>query len=138
MQKGTINRILLLGTAFALGTAGVSALAQTTTRPVNPGMTQPNHQATTQPNHQAVKNAAQSNPSCQHIVQECEKLGFIVGEWKQDNGVWKDCFDPVVHGGNPTREGKPIHVPVSQNDLQSCRAAVEQHHQKAMNAPPKQ
>jgi serine/threonine protein kinase len=66
------------------------------------------------------------NPGCQKIVAECKKLGYIVGEWKQDNGLWKDCLDPVVKGSTPTRDGKPMTVPVSPGDVQSCRAAIHQ------------
>jgi hypothetical protein len=36
----------------------------------------------------------------------------------------KDCFGPVVKGGTPTRDGKPINVPVNPNDVQACRLAV--------------
>lgn len=71
--------------------------------------------------------AVESNPGCQRIIEECQKLGFIVGQWKKDNGLWKDCFDPVVRGGSPTRDGKPIQVPVSSSDVQSCRAAAVHH-----------
>jgi len=71
-------------------------------------------------------NGFSRNPGCQKIVAECKKLGYIVGEWKQDNGLWKDCFDPVVKRGALTRDGKPMTVPVSPGDVQSCRAAF--HH----------
>jgi len=65
------------------------------------------------------------NPACQNIIGECKKLGFIVGQWKQDNGLWKDCFDPIVTGkGSPTRDGKPITVPVTPGDVQACHASV--------------
>ena len=67
--------------------------------------------------------AAESNPACQRIVAECKKLGYIQGQWKKDNGLWKDCFDPVVKGGNPTRDGKPMNVPVSSSDVEACRTA---------------
>jgi hypothetical protein len=75
--------------------------------------------------HETVKNAAESNPACQRIVAECKKLGFVEGEYKIDNGVWKDCFYPVVNHGKPTREGKSIEVPVSASDVQTCRAVVD-------------
>jgi hypothetical protein len=77
-------------------------------------------------NHAAVAqshSAAESNPACQRIVAECKKLGYIQGQWKKDNGLWKDCFDPVVKGGNPTRDGKPMNVPVSSSDVEACRTA---------------
>lgn len=65
----------------------------------------------------------QRNPGCQRILAECQRLGFVYGQWKKDNGLYKDCFDPVVRGGTATRDGRPISVPVSSSDIQSCRAA---------------
>ena len=68
---------------------------------------------------------------------ECRNLGFIDGQWKKDNGLWKDCFDPVVKGGQATRDGKPISVPVSQSDIQACRGAAGQHMQNGRAPQPK-
>jgi hypothetical protein len=67
---------------------------------------------------------AMHTPACQSIIGECKTLGFIVGQANKDNGLWKDCFGPVVKGGSPTRDGKPINVPVSSSDVQACHAAV--------------
>lgn len=73
----------------------------------------------------AVQTIARQTPQCMHIITECKKLGFIPGQWKKDNGVWKDCFDPIVMGkGTPTRDGQPITVPVNPADVQGCQAAV--------------
>jgi len=123
MNRRTIGRILVLGTLFALVMVGVNAMAQAT-RPATPGTVQqaPPKGATAT---KAAQNAAQRNPACQQIFNECKNLGFIVGQWKIDNGLWKDCFDPVVNGGQVTREGKPIQVPVSPSVVQECRAARE-------------
>lgn len=68
---------------------------------------------------------AKQTPQCVHILNECKKLGFIAGQYQKDNGLWKDCFDPIVYGkGHPTREGSPITVPVNQSDVHACHAAV--------------
>jgi hypothetical protein len=67
---------------------------------------------------------ATHTPACQSVIGECKTLGFIVGQASKDNGLWKDCFDPVVKGGTPTRDGKPLNVPVNSSDVQACRAAV--------------
>ena len=75
--------------------------------------------------------AVESNPACQRILAECERLGFIKGQWKQDNGLYKDCFGPIVSGrGSPTRDGKPINVPVNPSDVQACRAAAGHHNRQ--------
>jgi hypothetical protein len=111
MVRRTIQTILLLIACFALA---AGAVAQTASVPIpraaNPGQ-----------GH----GAAESNAGCQRIVAECRRLGFIQGQWKKDNGLWRDCFDPVVKGGQPTRDGHPVNVPVSESDVQSCRSAVE-------------
>lgn len=61
---------------------------------------------------------------CEHIITECKKLGYVVGQYKKDNGLWIDCFNPVIKGGRPTRDGAPVTVPVNPGDVQACRAAV--------------
>ena len=121
MNTSTISRILVAGTFLAALTFGINAMAQAAA--AHPASSSSTHQAAS---HKAVQNAAENTPACQRIVEECKKLGFVVGQWKTDNGVWADCFDPVVHGGKPTRDGKSIEVPVSAEDLQTCRAAVDQ------------
>ena len=69
------------------------------------------------------------NPACERILSECKKVGFIEGQWKKDNGLWKDCFDPIVKGkGSTTRNGKPISVPINPSDVSACRGA-EGHHE---------
>jgi membrane protease subunit (stomatin/prohibitin family) len=118
MNKRKISGLFISSMFVIAMMAGVEMRAQNATPPSNAAGQQAKANKAAQ-NH----SAAQTNPSCQKIVAECKNLGFIVGEWKQDNGLWKDCFNPVVKGGTPTRDGKPISVPVSPNDVQACRAA---------------
>src|SRR5580693_6766174 len=116
MDGRTITRILVSATFLASVVMGANVTAQTA--PSVPG------QARGAQNHAA----AEQNPACEKIINECKNLGFIQGQWKKDNGLWKDCFDPVVKGGgSATRDGKSISVPVSASDVQSCRAAEGQH-----------
>jgi len=105
----TTTRILVSGTFILWAMVGSSVKAQTV--PAQANRTAQNHAA------------AESNTACQRILTECKKLGYIQGQWKKDNGLWKDCFDPIVKGGGtPTRDGKPMNVPVSPSDVQACRA----------------
>src|SRR5262249_41088991 len=110
------NRILVSGAVLLSLLIGVDVAAQTMSHPTTSTVPQ------TQPSKGAQNHsAAESNPACQRIIGECKKLGFIQGQYKKDNGLWKDCFDPVVHGGgSPSRDGKPISVPVSSSDIQAC------------------
>ena len=67
---------------------------------------------------------ARNSVPCQHIITECKKLGYVAGQYKADNGLWRDCFNPVVKGGQPTRDGAKVTVPVNPSDVQACRATV--------------
>jgi hypothetical protein len=72
-----------------------------------------------------MQQTAQNTPQCQHIIVVCKQLGFIQGQYKIDNGLWKDCFDPVVSGkGGATRDGKPVTVPANPSDVTACHAAL--------------
>jgi hypothetical protein len=123
MGRRTSTRILLSAAFLVAVMMGVQLTAQTAPRSTS-GASQQAQPSKAAQNHTAVE----QNPACQRIINECKKLGFIQGQWKKDNGLWKDCFDPVVKGGgSPTRDGKPINVPVSPSDVQACRAA-EAHH----------
>ncbi len=126
MSRRRTNRVLMAGAFFVSMLIGVNATAQTMSHPTTSTIPQ------TQPTKGGQNHAAaENNPACQRIIGECKKLGFIQGQYKKDNGLWKDCFDPVVHGGgSATRDGKPISVPVNSNDVQACRAA-EGHHKTA-------
>lgn len=113
----TTTRILVSGTFILWAMVGSSVKAQTV--PAQANRTAQNHAAASRSHA-----TAESNPACQRIIAECKRLGYIPGQWKKDNGLWKDCFDPIVKGGGtPTRDGKPMNVPVSPNDVQACRAA---------------
>src|ERR1700682_4887594 len=101
-----ITSRILISAAFLVSVMiGVDVTAQTRSLPPTSGKGGQTH-------------AIEQNPACQRIINECKKLGFIPGQWKKDNGLWKDCFDPVVRGGgSATRDGKPISVSVSPADV---------------------
>src|SRR5215472_10711515 len=86
---------LLLAASMLLGAHAVMAQAPT---PANakPHKGQSNGEIAT----------AKNSVPCQHIITECKKLGFVAGQYQEDNGLWKDCFNPVVKGGQPTRENQ--------------------------------
>jgi len=122
-RRGT-SRILISSAFLVVVMIGADVMAQTAVHPSTTGTTQQTQPSKGAQNH----TSAENNPACQRILAECKKLGFIYGQWKKDNGLWKDCFDPVVKGGGTaTRDGKAISVPVSPSDVQACRAAEGQH-----------
>jgi hypothetical protein len=106
--------------AMAQATVGTAAPAGTATKVAAP--TQPAGNSTSS---EARQKTAENTPQCVHIINECKQLGFIPGQYKVDNGLWKDCFDPVLSGkGNATRDGKPVTVPVNQSDVKACHKAL--------------
>ncbi len=107
----------LLATLMLLGAHAVLAQAPTM---ANVNATKPGKHAQSNGEIATAKNTV----PCQHIITECKKLGYLVGQYKADNGLWVDCFNPVVKGRKPTRDGAQVTVPVSPADVQACRAAV--------------
>jgi len=133
MKISKTARILVLISFLTFVFSGADASAQATNQAPNqatnpvPGVAQPPAMAA-QPNpqhgggHMAI---ARNNPSCQNILSACKNAGFIDGQAKQDNGLWKDCFHPIVSGkGTPTKNGQPFTVPVNASDVQTCHAAI--------------
>jgi|HubBroStandDraft_1064217.scaffolds.fasta_scaffold00169_8 hypothetical protein len=122
MEKCAISRIVGLGIFFASVMSGIGVMAQTSAHTPTSSTAQQTAHPKGATDTKEAQNTTESYPACEHIVTECKKLGFIVGEYKQDNGVWGDCFDPVISGQNSTRKGKPLNVSVNSFDLWACRA----------------
>lgn len=119
MSRQTIHPLLVSVSLLGMMMIGGSLAAQPAANPSPDGV----GQAAQAQRAAEARAKAQGNPACQRILAECRRLGFVYGQWKKDNGLYKDCFDPVVRGGTATRDGRPINVPVSASDIQSCRAA---------------
>ncbi len=121
MSRLMISRLLVSGLFLVSMMVAVEVTAQTASNPSHGNTTQ---QAKANPdNAKQIK----ANPACERILNECKKLGFIEGQANKDNGLWLDCFWPVVKGTNSTREGRHINVPVSEADVNTCRAVAEAH-----------
>ncbi len=73
-----------------------------------------------------VKNLAESNASCKNILEQCKKLGFVAGGFKEGNGLWKNCFFPTISGKGATQKGSAISVAASAEDISACKAAIPQ------------
>jgi hypothetical protein len=35
---------------------------------------------------------------CKEIAEACRQAGFIKGDWKKGDGLWRDCVNPIVQG----------------------------------------
>lgn len=115
---------VILTTAALLAFAATGAYAQTSV-PV-PTPSQPSGKSGGHHGH-----ALENNPSCENIITACKNAGFIVGQWKKDNGEYKDCVDPILGGKPVTQDGKQINVSVNQNDVKNCRKARHNHKMKS-------
>ncbi len=73
-----------------------------------------------------VKNLAESNASCKNILEQCKKLGFVSGGFKEGNGLWRNCFFPTVNGKGATQKGSAISVSVSPDEILTCKSALPQ------------
>ena len=125
MEIHKIIKISVSVSFLILMMLGVSASAQTVNPAPNTGQSSANAQLNHSHNGGHMMAVAKQIPSCQNILNECKKIGFIEGQAKEDNGLWKDCFDPLVKGkGTPTRNGQAINVPVNSTDVQTCQAAI--------------
>jgi hypothetical protein len=44
------------------------------------------------------KKGNEAPSSCQQIAKICQQAGFIKGDWKKGDGLWRDCVDPIMQG----------------------------------------
>jgi hypothetical protein len=119
MNRLMISRLLVSGLFLVSMMVAVKVTAQTASNPSHGNTTQQ-----PKPNPDKEKQI-RANPACVRIINECTKLGFIEGQANKDNGLWLDCFWPVVKETNSTREGRPVKVPVSEAEVNTCRAVAE-------------
>ena len=59
---------------------------------------------------------------CREIVAACENAGFVKGDAKAGNGLWRDCIDPIMRGSSPPARDKLALPPVSPDLVAACRA----------------
>lgn len=81
----------------------------------------------------AHRSSVEKVPACQNILNECKKLGFVVGGYKNGNGLWRNCFHPIVKGGKASLKGQEVAVAVNANDVTSCKASAVKDHAKGHN-----
>lgn len=59
---------------------------------------------------------------CKQIEQACKNAGFIQGDWKKGDGLWRDCVDPIMQGqSNVPGATKPLPA-VSSGAIAECKA----------------
>ena len=56
---------------------------------------------------------------CQQLQKACKAVGYKEGEAKEGEGLWYDCFDPIVKGKKATGKQQPD---VSSETVAACKA----------------
>jgi hypothetical protein len=44
--------------------------------------------------------SGQAPGPCMQIADACKAAGFIKGDWKKGDGLWRDCVDPIMQGAS--------------------------------------
>jgi hypothetical protein len=59
---------------------------------------------------------------CKTVEQACKNAGFIQGDWKKGDGLWRDCVDPIMQGQtNVPGATKPLPT-VDAKAVAACKA----------------
>ena len=59
---------------------------------------------------------------CKEIANACRNAGFIKGDWKKGDGLWRDCVDPIMQGKSSAPGGtKPLPT-VNASLVSACKA----------------
>ncbi|HTQ72691.1 MAG TPA: hypothetical protein VMI74_00255 [Burkholderiales bacterium] len=59
---------------------------------------------------------------CKEIANACRNAGFIKGDWKKGDGLWRDCVDPIMQGKS-TAPGATKPLPqVDPSLVSACKA----------------
>jgi hypothetical protein len=94
---------------------------------------EPNVTSDVDAKEKAHRSSIEKVPACQNILNECKKLGFVAGGFKDGNGLWRNCFHPIIKGGKASLKGQEVAVAVNANDVASCKASAVKDHAKGHN-----
>jgi len=61
-----------------------------------------------------------SEDPCLQIQKACIAAGYKEGEAKESEGLWYDCFDPIMKGQKATGKKQPAGV--SSEMIAACKA----------------
>lgn len=74
---------------------------------------------------EAKKDPALSIPECKIIEDACKATGFIIGEWEQDNGLWKQCAQPIAQGQDVVRSKEDKELKSTPELVAAAKACLE-------------
>lgn len=59
---------------------------------------------------------------CKQIAEICKNAGFIPGDWKKGDGLWRDCVDPIMQGATTVPGGTKALPTVDAGLIAQCKA----------------
>jgi hypothetical protein len=71
---------------------------------------------------QSTTKPSQPPGPCQKVADACKSAGFVKGDWKKGDGLWRDCVDPIMQGQTTVPGGtKPLPA-VDAGLVSACKA----------------
>ena len=70
----------------------------------------------------AAKMPNQPPGPCKQIAAACQSAGFIKGDWKKGDGLWRDCVDPIMQGKSSAPGGTKPLPQVDAGLISACKA----------------
>ena len=67
-------------------------------------------------------NAGGAPGPCKQIAEACKSAGFVKGDWKKGDGLWKDCVDPIMQGVKSVSGATKALPTVDPNLVTECKA----------------
>jgi hypothetical protein len=66
-----------------------------------------------------------SVPECATVARACKEVGFHDGGSKNGEGLFLQCFEPLVNSKGPAvYHGHPVSVPVSHSTAMACHTGI--------------
>lgn len=110
-----------------LQTATIIVCALTLTAPLSaqqPAKSGPAAQQPAKAAGPAAQTALAARPSepCEQLAQACRSAGFILGDYKEGNGLYVDCLTPIMDGTDQPPTARFALPEVSPSVVAACKA----------------
>src|SRR5438067_2418594 len=68
------------------------------------------------------ENPGKAQGPCKQVEKACEGAGFIKGDWKKGDGLWRDCINPIMQGQTSVPGGTKPLPSVDSSVVAACKA----------------
>ena len=65
--------------------------------------------------------APNNGEPCRQIIDACKANGFILGEYKEGKGLWRDCVCPIMNGTKPPANTELTLPSISPQTIANCK-----------------